>query len=147
MLLVFFSLKVHSNSSNQSQEVKFNMNMICMQCTYWNKNAWSSDGIEISLNSSIQENMVHCLTYHFSLFKSAIFAPPELLNPIDEINLFSTIATNMVCLVLVIIIFFVYFVVLYWSKVQDKKDILTVRTSKFRIKQYCFIVIHNFRVV
>lgn len=97
-----------------------------MQCLYWKNTSWSSEGMEIGINSSIDGN-VHCLTYHLSLFSSSIYVPPNLLNPIDDIHLFSTIANNMVCLILLVIIFIIYIVLLYWSNVQDKIDIFMVR--------------------
>lgn len=101
--------------------------MVCMQCAFWKNHAWSSEGMEIGLESST-EGTVHCLTYHFSLFSSSVFVLPDLLNPLDEIHLFSTIADNQVCLILVSIIFIVYFILLCWSWIQDKKDEFMVRT-------------------
>lgn len=121
--------QTNNTLSNNSYEIKFNMNVVCMRCLYWKYDSWSLEGMEIGPNSSVETNNVHCFTYHFSLFTSSIFAPPDLLNPFDEIYLFSTIADNMVCLLLVIIIFAVYFVLLYWSHVQDKNDIIVVRPS------------------
>jgi hypothetical protein len=106
------------------------MNIVCMRCVHWKSDIWSSKGLEIGLNSSIDEANVYCLTNHFSLFSSSIFVLPYLLNPIDEIHLFSTISNNMICLILVIVVFIIYFVILYWSSVQDKKDIFIVRTLK-----------------
>lgn len=101
-----------------------------MRCVYRENDVWSSKGLEIGLNSSIDEANIHCLTNHFSLFSSSIFVLPDLLNPIEEIHLFSTISNNMICLILVIVVFIIYFVILYWSSVQDKKDICMVRTLK-----------------
>jgi len=119
-------LQTYNNASKHSYEVKFNMDMVCMQCVYWKNDTWSSEGMEIGLNSSVEGN-VQCLTYHFSMFSSSIFVPPNLLNPFDEIHLFSTIANNPVCLFLVITLFIVYFIVLYWSRIQDNKDMFMVR--------------------
>lgn len=105
-----------------------------MRCAYWKDGSWSSEGMEIDQNSSV-EGTTHCFTYHFSLLRTSIFAPPDILNPFEEIYLFTTIADNMVCVLLVIIIFFIYFVVLYWSSVQDKNDILVVRSQKSYLKK------------
>lgn len=99
-----------------------------MQCAYWKHGAWSSEGMEIGQNSSVDGN-VQCIAYHFSLFKSSIFVMPDLINPIDEIHLFSTIPNNMVCLILVTVIFTFYFILLYWASVNDKNDMFMVRTS------------------
>lgn len=113
---------------NNSYDVKFKMNTVCMQCLNWKNTSWSSVGMEIGVNSSVDGN-VHCFTYHFSLFTSSIYVPPNLLNPIDDIHLFSNIANNVVCLILLVIIFIIYIVLLYWSNIQDKMDIFTVRKS------------------
>lgn len=99
-----------------------------MQCLYWKHGTWSSKGVEIGRNSSVDGN-VQCYAYHLSMFKSSIFVIPDLINPLNEIHLFSTIANNMVCLILVTVIFTLYFVLLYWSSVNDKKDISMVRIS------------------
>lgn len=134
-----FSQTYIKKVSKGSYEVKFNMNMVCMQCVCWKNDTWSSEGIQIGLNSSIEGN-IHCLAYHFSMFSSSIFVPPNLLNPLDEIHLFSTIASNPVCLFMVITLFIVYFVLLHWSNIQDKKDIFMVR---FRIDQTTVLLIFN----
>ncbi|KAE9524082.1 hypothetical protein AGLY_015447 [Aphis glycines] len=114
------------STPNNLDEIKFKMNMVCMQCLYWKDGAWSSKGLEIGHNSSVDGN-VQCYAYHLSMFKSSIFVIPDLINPFDEIHLFSTIANNMVCLILVSIIFILYFVLLYWSSVNDKNDIFKNR--------------------
>lgn len=99
-----------------------------MQCVFWKNYVWSSEGMEIGQESSSNMTAVHCLTNHFSLFDSSVFFIPDLLNPLEEIDLFSTIADNNVCLILVGVIFIVYFIVLCWSWIQDKKDAFMVRT-------------------
>jgi hypothetical protein len=121
------SLQVNNHSTlNNLNEIRFNMNMVYIQCLYWKHGTWSPKGMEIGHDSSVDGN-VQCYTYHLSMFKSSIFVIPDLINPLDEIHLFSTIANNMVCLILVLIIFILYFVLLYWSSVNDKKDIFMVR--------------------
>lgn len=115
------------------------MNMVYIQCLYWKHVAWSSEGIEIGRNSSVDGN-VECYSYHLSVFKSSIFVLPDIINPFDEIHLFSTIANNMVCLILVMVIFILYFVLLYWSNVNDKKDIFMVRLSN-RLDNECYNII------
>lgn len=102
------------------------MNMVSMQCAYWNSDTWSSEGMEIGLDSSVEGN-VQCYTYHFSMFRSSIFVTPNLVHPLDEIHLFSTITNNPVCLILVIIIFIIYICLLYWSSIRDLEDIVMVR--------------------
>lgn len=102
------------------------MNTLCMQCVSWNGFSWSAEGTEIGSDSVAAGGNVHCFTNHFSLFRSSIFVVPHLLNPIEEIHLFSTIADNMVCLILMAIIFVLYFLALFWSRVQDTKDMFMV---------------------
>lgn len=99
-----------------------------MRCVHWKNGVWSSEGMNIGPDSSIDGN-VQCFTYHFSLFRSSVFVLPKPINLIEDIKLFSTIADNMVCLLLVLAIFFIFFVVLYWSSVQDKRDITEVRMT------------------
>lgn len=108
--------------------------MVGTRCAHWDKDGrWSSEGMEIGANGSAGGNTaaVRCTTYHLSLFSSSVFVLPDLPNPVDDIHLFSTVSDNMVCSVLVTVIFILYFVILYWSSVRDKMDILTVRTRRY----------------
>lgn len=102
------------------------MNMVSMRCVHWKSHTWSSEGLEIGLNSSVEGN-VQCNTYHFSLFSSSIFVTPNLVHPLEDIYLFSTIANNPICLILVVIIFLIYIILLYWTRIQDLEDIIMVR--------------------
>ncbi|VVC36591.1 GPS motif,PLAT/LH2 domain [Cinara cedri] len=119
----------NNNLSNQWYEVKFKMIMIGTRCVHWKKAGWSSEGMDIGLNSSTHGNTVHCFTQHLSLFSSMIFVLPNLPDPVDDIHLFSNIADNMVCLVLVMVIFIIFIIMLYWAYIQDNKDILKSRVT------------------
>lgn len=123
---LFYFIQTNNNASNCSYQVTFSMNMVSMRCIYWKSVTWSSEGMEVDVNSSIDGNL-QCNTYHFSLFSSSIFVSPNLVHPLHEIYLFSNIANNLVCLILVIIIFIIYFLLLYWSSIRDVHDIIMVR--------------------
>jgi len=61
-----------------------------------------------------------------SLFSGSLFTLPDVVDPIQEISHFETLANNMVCLITVFVMFLIYILLLVWSKYQDKKDVSRV---------------------
>ncbi|XP_050530398.1 uncharacterized protein LOC126899479 isoform X2 [Daktulosphaira vitifoliae] len=110
------------NRTYESFDVKFRMGFVCMKCLRWSGSRWTTEGMKVGPQSNIQGHM-HCLTRHFSMFESTVFVLPIVPSPVNDIYLFDTVSENMVCLILIAIIFVVYVILMVFSRIWDKNDI------------------------
>jgi hypothetical protein len=64
-----------------------------------------------------------------------MFVKPNIVHPLDDMALFLTFFENPVVVTVVVGIWAVYFLMLYWARQEDKKDILKVKGVKETLKQ------------
>lgn len=63
------------------------------------------------------------------MFTGLLKTLPNVEDPFFEIDHIEAIANNLVCVLVLSIVFLIYLILLGWSVYQDNKDVLRVRTK------------------
>ncbi|RZF45996.1 hypothetical protein LSTR_LSTR015563 [Laodelphax striatellus] len=81
---------------------------------------------------TVENNMLNCRCKHLSLFGGSIFVAPNKVDPINDIELFLTVADNPYIASIVLFCLIFYVLLLVWAWHKDKKDESYAKLIKLR---------------
>ncbi|VVC44103.1 PKD/REJ-like domain,EGF-like, conserved site,EGF-like domain,PLAT/LH2 domain [Cinara cedri] len=121
----YIGISANMDQKNTTQihmsNIHFSMDMFSPQCVYWNGKKWTTK--KMFVGSKTTKDNIYCETNHVSLFGGLILTLPNITDPVEEVFHYESIANNMVCLILVAVVFIIYLILLVWCIHQDKKDV------------------------
>ncbi|KAL5005145.1 hypothetical protein ScPMuIL_018601 [Solemya velum] len=91
-------------------------------CVFWNdtEQTWSEEGCMIAPYTS--RETLYCWCTHLTAFSSSFLIMPNVVS-LKDIMLFSTFFSNPVVVITIVIVWIIYFILLYWARREDRKDV------------------------
>ena len=78
---------------------------------------------------------LECLCNHLTAFSGGVFVLPNFVDPVADAALFLTFFDNPVVVTTVVIVWVLYFFLIHWARMSDKKDeeqVFSIFTDLFK---------------
>ncbi|RZF43539.1 hypothetical protein LSTR_LSTR012819 [Laodelphax striatellus] len=125
----FFYIGLLPADDTENVSVEYTIEVFDSSCSSWIGDEWRSG---ICKPGPIRNNMLNCRCKHLSLFGGSLFVAPNKVDPINDIELFLTVADNPYIAIIVLICLLLYFLLFVWAWRKDKKDESYAKLIKLR---------------